>query len=312
MTLLHQTDGHCKRCHNIFGEIEYLKHRLWDCPCNQSRLRSLQRQLGIAQDVRTILPTCFLRCGAVPADFVLLNATQICAVLDYMWWAAADATQFMALAYRGKPPPDTFAPPDEYIPLSLTRIFHGMPPIARIARRTREPSAPLAELNDVAPLSDGWCIFTDGSYTPADAQNIALSGWGIVVIPPGGGPHLTFFGPCCVDSNSPHWLGGRYHSNNVAELCGIHFACRFLREQIPFGAKVLVAFDSLYAARTSLQRWRARSNTRLVANCISSVDHTIRNYHASWAWVKGHSNNHWNDLADAAAKLGASGQSQFW
>ena len=73
-----------------------------------------------------------------------------------------------------------------------------------------------------------------------------------------------------------------------------------------------IVFDSRYAAFTSLQLWRARSNIALVQRCASVVDRVDREYRMSWKWVRGHSRNQWNELADCNAKQGADGQVATW
>ena len=298
----------CPRCG---GDLESLLHRLWHCPCNAERRLHLQKQLGRSADVLDILPTYFAHTGAVPANFSALDRQGTCHVLDYLWWAAADGTYHLAHAYRGKAPPTTFEPTAEKVHRSFRYIIGAMPPMRRTRadKAARRAEHPLDE--PIVDLTDGVNIYTDGSHTPASGADDAKSGWGFVTFLAVGEWH-TYNGVTIIDSHHVDWQGARIHSNNTAELSGIYHALQYVLDCVPRGSKVQLVFDSRYAAYTTLQLWAAKSNTMLVKRCIRLAEAVGRQYNVSWRWVRGHSQNTWNERADEAAKRGADGHVRMW
>jgi len=182
-------------------------------------------------------------------------------------------------------------------------------------RRTRADKAarraehPLDE--PIVDLTDGVNVYTDGSHTPASGADDAKSGWGFVTFLAVGEWH-TYHGVTIIDSHHVDWQGARIHSNNTAELSGIYHALQYVLDCVPRGSKVQLVFDSRYAAYTTLQLWAAKSNTMLVKRCIRLAEAVGRQYNVSWRWVRGHSQNTWNERADEAAKRGADGHVRMW
>ena len=77
-----------------------------------------------------------------------------------------------------------------------------------------------------------------------------------------------------------------------------------------FAARVF--YDSKWAANVGRQRWRARCNVMLAGKVASAVAQAAASFDLSWQWVKGHSDNEFNEKADAAANMGASGETADW
>eukprot|EP00928_Gymnodinium_smaydae_P045307 TRINITY_DN30222_c0_g2_i1.p1 TRINITY_DN30222_c0_g2~~TRINITY_DN30222_c0_g2_i1.p1 ORF type:complete len:309 (+),score=6.02 TRINITY_DN30222_c0_g2_i1:3-929(+) len=70
---------------------EDLHHRMIACPRNLSFKHLLFDNLGHSLDLDT-LPSSLWRVAAVPRDYRLLNRSEICFVLDYLWAVSADAS----------------------------------------------------------------------------------------------------------------------------------------------------------------------------------------------------------------------------
>jgi len=268
------------------------------------------------------------RTGAVPADFHALSTSDICRVLDYLAWAAADGTYCFANAIRGKPLPVLHHDTQEERDASFLRIYGSLVPMKRplCDRPTTRPPAEQTSSVDNTSVR----LYTDGSFTAASGddgnERPAISGWGLCpVIPahlaldaasssePSNEPYRTmrFHGPTVLDSQASRWHGARKHSNNVAELEGIIAACQYALRSLQ-GTSIQICFDSKYAAMIAMQRWRPRANIRLARTAAALVAQVRNHVQLTWAWVKGHANDIYNELADQYAARGARGELLLW
>jgi len=62
-------------------------------------------------------------------------------------------------------------------------------------------------------------------------------------------------------------------------------------------ANVLISSDSTYVINTMTKRWKRKANHDL----WEQLDRLVRERNISWRWVRGHSGDPGNELADAAA-----------
>ena len=62
-------------------------------------------------------------------------------------------------------------------------------------------------------------------------------------------------------------------------------------------AKVLISSDSTYVINTMTKGWKRKANHDL----WEQLDRLVRERNISWSWVRGHSGDPGNELADAAA-----------
>jgi ribonuclease HI len=124
-----------------------------------------------------------------------------------------------------------------------------------------------------------WMAWTDGS-----ADNLrGIASYGIVLVSPEG-ERVTY----------GRRLTGR-NTSNVAELMAIGLAIKL----VPEGDSITVHSDSKYAIN-SLGKWRVRSWWKNV-DLIRDIKREIGKRTVAFRWVKGHSGNALNELADRLA-----------
>jgi len=272
-----------------------------------------------------VLPSCFARAAAVPAGFSALSAEDTCKVLDYMSWAAADGTYCFANAIRNKPLPTEHVVPRDEWEMSFSRIYSAVSPMVRAAcdrPPKRTCSCPHSRVPDQSRIR----AYTDGSFTAArDVDGDftpAQSGWGVCLVVPAmpandgaADPQpriLEFCGPTIVQPGQPQWHGASRHSNNVAEVEAIIAACMCILQKCQPGAAIEICFDSRWAANMATQRWRARSNLELVRRAAKLAYECAQKFDLTWCWVKGHSDDSFNTIADRLVASGAAGKSLHW
>ena len=68
-------------------------------------------------------------------------------------------------------------------------------------------------------------------------------------------------------------------------------------EAVDPSAKVLISSDSTYVINTMTKGWKRKANHDL----WDQLDRLVKNRDISWRWVRGHSGDRGNELADALA-----------
>ena len=68
-------------------------------------------------------------------------------------------------------------------------------------------------------------------------------------------------------------------------------------EAVDPSAKVLISSDSTYVINTMTKGWKRKVNHDL----WDQLDRLVKNRDVSWRWVRGHSGDRGNELADALA-----------
>ena len=68
-------------------------------------------------------------------------------------------------------------------------------------------------------------------------------------------------------------------------------------EAVDPSAKVLISSDSTYVVNTMTKGWKRKANHDL----WEQLDALVKNRDVSWQWVKGHSGDRGNELADSLA-----------
>lgn len=89
-------------------------------------------------------------------------------------------------------------------------------------------------------------------------------------------------------------------TNNRAELQAIKLGLRKALTQIGGSHPIIVYSDSTYAIGILTKGWKARANKELIAEITELMDQfdTLK-----FKWVKAHSRNKYNRLADLAANI---------
>lgn len=123
-------------------------------------------------------------------------------------------------------------------------------------------------------------IYTDGSCIP----NPGPGGYGFVVL------------PTKEDPVEWHVSGGvnNITTNNRMELTAVIEALNFCHDK----KNIVIYSDSMYVIKCAKGEWKRKKNVDLWNKyTIVSKDKNIK-----WVWVKGHSNDHYNEIVDALAK----------
>ena len=297
-----EDDDLCVRC----GDApEFLQHRLWDCKCNAPYRAKLNAAVSRARDFPSSLPLSIARTGIAPKGWSLLSLPEYAALLDYLWCVSADATIALARNHRDLQPALPFAYDAVQAMRSIKIPFLVSSAPMPLPRRLRDPKTHLS--GSILPPADfsGFAIYVDGSYT-CNEDGSSIAGWGCYVVGPVG-PPTSLCGPITI--RGPHAPDQFIYklSNNVAEVVAIWHAVQFI-SRLPAPCTCAIIFDSMYAAYTVRQSWRAKSNLALVRHVGSWVSRAAALVDLQWFWVRGHSRVAGNEAADKLAKRGSKGE----
>ena len=123
--------------------------------------------------------------------------------------------------------------------------------------------------------NNSFVIHTDG----ACKGNPGQGGWGAVIEQ---------------DGNQTIISGGEPHTtNNRMEMTAVIKGL----EAIDPHAPVLISSDSTYVINTMTKGWKRKANHDL----WEQLDRLVKGRDVSWRWVRGHSGEQGNELADSAA-----------
>jgi len=185
---------------------------------------------------------------------------------------------------------------------------------SKLATQRQSTASALAEM----PLGS-LLLYTDGGCTGNTdvATAVQPAGWGVVVLEKAGGSRggeylrrvTELYGPVELNPSSPWFLGAEVASNNTGELSGIAHALIWLRDE-GGQAPAAVVYDSDYAAKITQGIYKAHKNRDLAGSCkrLCASERQRRAGGVIFVHVKGHSNDTWNDRADALVQLGKLGQ----
>jgi len=136
-------------------------------------------------------------------------------------------------------------------------------------------------------------IYTDG----ACSGNPGPGGWGAVLL---------------YKEHKKEIFGGQKDTtNNRMELQAVIESLKALKKS----SKVKIYTDSKYAMEGItkwIENWKKNnwrnSNRKPVKNADlwQKLDDEVVKHQINWVWVKGHSGNHYNEIADELARKGAS------
>lgn len=139
-------------------------------------------------------------------------------------------------------------------------------------------------------------------------KHACAAGWGVAVVGAGGTTEL--FGPVVLDSANKAYLGAEVGSNNTGELTAMCEA--LLYAAACDSANVIIKYDSEYAFNMITGSNRAHKNKALVLKAQALLAETKKSQNVEFEHVKAHSGDQFNDLADALAKRGATGDKSGW
>jgi ribonuclease HI len=121
-------------------------------------------------------------------------------------------------------------------------------------------------------------IYTDGSCIPNPG--------------PGGYAFIVFDNDSGIEC---HVSGGEKKStNNRMELRAVIEALKFTHTKVNY----IIYTDSKYVINCGSKKWSRKKNIDM----WEEYDKTSKGKNITWKWVKGHSNNKYNDIVDVLAK----------
>ena len=169
------------------------------------------------------------------------------------------------------------------------------------------------------------CCFTDGSCFAKRRSRTA--GWGFVVFEPGLSletiragvdPSTTAYGPVQLSSDERLYVGAKVLSNNTAELSAIIELCFWALATLESASSSSFQFDvysdSSYVVGLVNGKFAPKENIHISLLAVHMVQQVRRKTRMKVSWIKAHAGWWGNELADQAAKAGAtpSNHAEFW
>ena len=145
-------------------------------------------------------------------------------------------------------------------------------------------------------------VYTDGSGSRGQATSVTAAGWGVFMQQ--GHSYIEGYGRVNTDYSSPFYLGATVGSNNTAELSAIMEAMLYLLQVKVKPGKVVINYDSKWAAQMTRGHARPKRHKVMVANARRIYTQLEDAAQVEWKWIKGHTGNEGNEKADQLAEQG--------
>ena len=202
--------------------------------------------------------------------------------------------------------------------------FHSQV-MAKILVANSQKKDPHTEMNNNFANKDCICCFTDGAFF--SKRRLRTAGWGFVVfkaglaieaIHAGIEPELTAFGSVQLSADDRLFLGAKQLSNNTAELSAIielsFYIFASLQAQDPARFEFTIYSDSSYVVGLVNGKFSPKENLHISLLAVHMVQQLRRLTRVNVCWIKAHAGLWGNELADRAAKAGAtpSNHPEFW
>ena len=145
-------------------------------------------------------------------------------------------------------------------------------------------------------------IYTDGSGSQGRCSADTPAGWGFVVVDKQTGEREhSANGPVETDSRAIHYIGANVGSNNTAELSAIVEALLFQLASPTIPASITFYYDSKWAANAVRGTHRPKRHKEMVSTARRLHFILAERTEIHWEWIKGHTGNHYNEMADKLA-----------
>lgn len=166
---------------------------------------------------------------------------------------------------------------------------------------------------ETSPPSDGVEveIYCDGATgNKLNPKGKKMSGtscatWGfVVVIVKDKVRHLLvgYWGTVITDPEHPEFIGAKKQTSQTAELSAMNWSLRWLTARKDRIKHSTIYSDSTYAIRSTDESYKKdlknAANVQLIQNTRAVYDKVL----VDLCWIKGHSGNKWNHLADYLAQ----------
>jgi ribonuclease HI len=126
-------------------------------------------------------------------------------------------------------------------------------------------------------------VYTDGSCKPT---NPGPAGFGCVILIDGE-----------VFMTAGEFIGRG--TNNIAEVKGIEYGLTALKSLEYNEEEIVIYTDSKYAIGLFSKNWKPKVNIELINKVREDLEHFSN---LKFVWVKGHSGDKYNEMADVLAK----------
>ena len=146
-------------------------------------------------------------------------------------------------------------------------------------------------------------FYTDGSGSSGRATRSTLAGWGYVGYYLDA-PIVKAYGPVNVDQLSPFHLGANVGSNNTGELSAIMEVLLLLAHPDNTYTSATINYDSKWAASMVKGTARPKRNKQMVNLARLLLQRVRDKVQIEWKWVKGHTGDSGNEIADELADQG--------
>ena len=122
--------------------------------------------------------------------------------------------------------------------------------------------------SDPPPHGNHYISFTDGgggrdNKLPEGRRQGA--GWGFTTLK-GFTHHNEQFGNVITDKTSPLYIGAEHYSNNTGEITAVYETLAFFEETAEENATLTIAYDSKYAAFSTIWLYEGKHNKQLIHN----------------------------------------------
>ena len=156
---------------------------------------------------------------------------------------------------------------------------------------------------ETPPSSEAVAVYTDGSGSGGRCTATSSAGWGFVVLVNQVHDHSAH-GPVETDSRSVYYLGATVASNNSAEITAIIESLLYVLSLPTIPQSVEFFYDSKWAANATIGTSRPKRHKLLVNQARKLFTILSQRTLVKWTWVKGHSGDTYNEMADSLAEEG--------